>query len=141
MLYIGAGDLNEVVLLHEEKGQPSDYLYAIEDFYAIWFEDNPLETYRIELEVQVLESELEKTFAQFKRIYDARSKGDGTEPDPTFFYYGIKKAGSISDPARIDLSLQRLSQQVKKGTDPLGHLQNPAAQREAQLDSVFSREL
>ncbi len=109
VIFIGANDLDERFLLHEERAQPSEYLYAIDDFCVLWLEDNPQETYRITVSVEVLQSEFELTFGQFKTLAEARAKGgEGVAPEPTLFFYGMKKVKKISDPARINIGMQRV---------------------------------
>lgn len=108
LLYVGAGDLNQRFLLHEERGVPSDYLYAIHSLYAIWLEDNPEEKYQIDMSVELLQSEFELTLAQFKRVWEVRVKAAAAAPEPTLFYYGMKKIHNISSPARLNVAMRRV---------------------------------
>lgn len=107
LIFIGAGGVNLPFLIHEENHAPSDYLYAIDSLYAIWLEDNPWETYDITLSVELLQSEFELTFGQFKTVLEARRRGEEQKPEPTLFFYGMKRLSDISSPSRINLSIKR----------------------------------
>ena len=107
VLFVGANEVNRHFLLHEENAIPSNYLYAIKSLSTIWLEDNPWETYEIDMSIEVLQSEFEITFGQFKTIMEARKRGDEIQPEPTLFFYGMKKISDISSPAKINLAMRR----------------------------------
>lgn len=82
-------------------------MFAIRSLYAIWLEDNPFEKYEIEMSVEVLQSEFELTFGQYRELADAIKGGPTIATDPTIYYYGMKKIDKISDPANIKVRMLR----------------------------------
>ena len=107
ILFVGASEVNRHFLIHERNHRPSDYLYAIKNMTAIWLEDNKYETYEIDMSIELLQSEFELTFGQFKSIFEARKRGEALVTEPTLFFYGMKKISDISSPAKINLSMRR----------------------------------
>ena len=108
VIFVGAGEINRHYLIFEERGAASSYLYDIDSFTAIWLEDNSREMYEIDMSIELLQSEFEQTFGQFRQIWEAKMRGDNISQEPTLYFYGMKRIDKISSPAKINLSMRRI---------------------------------
>jgi hypothetical protein len=108
VLFVGAGEINRHYLIFEERGTASSYLYNIDSFTAVWLEDNTREIYEIDMSIELLQSEFEQTFGQFRQIWEAKTRGDDIPPEPTLYFYGMKRIDNVSSPAKINLSMRRI---------------------------------